>query len=168
MIRIGYANIRCCVCRDVGYYIVINLSVISVQPQGDMNIRIQLLKIRYSLFVNFDLRPIGVVLRPKGNIVIPCCVELPRHDKLIKASRAMAGGQYRKYCHQKSYRKQYGYKLFHPLVPPLETPSIIFFLNTRNRTISGTEMTTTAAIIAGIFSLPKPFSRMACIPLETR
>ncbi len=49
----------------------------------------------------------------------------------------------------------------HPFVPPLDTPSIIFFRNARNRTISGTEITTTAAIIAGTFSRPKPFSRIS-------
>ena len=37
---------------------------------------------------------------------------------------------------------------------------MILFLNSKNKTISGREMTTTAAIIAGMFSLPKPFSRM--------
>lgn len=31
----------------------------------------------------------------------------------------------------------------------------------RNSAISGAEMTTTAAIIAGMFSRPKPFSRIS-------
>lgn len=34
--------------------------------------------------------------------------------------------------------------------------------------MSGTEITTTAAIMAGIFSRPKPFSRISWIPLDTR
>ena len=34
--------------------------------------------------------------------------------------------------------------------------------------MSGTEMTTTAAIIAGMFSRPKPFSRISWIPFDTR
>ena len=38
---------------------------------------------------------------------------------------------------------------------------MIFFRKIRNRTISGTEMTTTAAIMAGMFSRPKPFSRIS-------
>ena len=42
---------------------------------------------------------------------------------------------------------------FHPFVPPLATPSMIFFRKTRNRTIRGREITTTAAIIEGIFHI---------------
>ena len=45
---------------------------------------------------------------------------------------------------------------------------MIFLWKIRNSTISGTEMTTTAAIIAGMFSRPKPFSRISWIPFETR
>ena len=33
--------------------------------------------------------------------------------------------------------------------------------------MSGTDITTTAAIMAGMFSRPKPLSRMACMPPET-
>ena len=64
--------------------------------------------------------------------------------------------------------KDKGKLLFHPFVPPLETPAMIFFRKTRNSTISGTLITTTAAIIAGVFSRPKPFSRIAWMPLDTR
>ena len=49
----------------------------------------------------------------------------------------------------------------YPFVPPLATPSMIFLRKIKNSTISGTEMTTTAAIIAGMFSRPKPFSRIS-------
>ena len=45
---------------------------------------------------------------------------------------------------------------------------MIFFRKMRKRTINGTLMTTTAAIIAGVFSRPKPFSRISWIPFETR
>ena len=45
---------------------------------------------------------------------------------------------------------------------------MIFFRNARNSSTSGTEITTTAAIMAGIFSRPKPFSRISWIPLDTR
>ena len=60
------------------------------------------------------------------------------------------------------------YEFFHPFVPPLATPSMIFLRKTRKRMIKGRLITTTAAIIAGIFSRPKPFSLISCIPLETR
>ena len=45
---------------------------------------------------------------------------------------------------------------------------MIFLRKSRNSTTSGTEITTTAAIIAGMFSRPKPFSRIDWMPLETR
>ena len=45
---------------------------------------------------------------------------------------------------------------------------MILLRKIRNSTISGTEITTTAAIIAGMFSRPKPFSRISWMPLETR
>ena len=45
---------------------------------------------------------------------------------------------------------------------------MIFLRKTKNSKISGTEMTSTAAIMAGIFSRQKPFSRMDWMPLETR
>ena len=48
-----------------------------------------------------------------------------------------------------------------PLVPPLATPAMIFLWKIKNRMIRGREMTTTAAIMAGIFSRPKPFSRIS-------
>ena len=53
------------------------------------------------------------------------------------------------------------FDIFHPFVPPLATPSMILLRKNRNSIIRGREMTTTAAIIAGIFSLPKPFSRIS-------
>ena len=40
-------------------------------------------------------------------------------------------------------------------------PAMIFLRKIRNSTISGAEMTQTAAIMAGILSLPKPFSRIS-------
>ena len=45
---------------------------------------------------------------------------------------------------------------------------MIFFLKMMKRIISGSETATTAAIIAGTFSRPNPFSRIYCIPFETR
>ena len=45
---------------------------------------------------------------------------------------------------------------------------MIFLRKIRKRTISGTEMATTAAIMAGTFARPKPFWRISWMPLETR
>ena len=49
----------------------------------------------------------------------------------------------------------------YPLVPPLATPAMTLRRKIRNSRIRGTEITTTAAIIAGMFSRPKPFSRIS-------
>ena len=49
----------------------------------------------------------------------------------------------------------------YPFVPLLETPSMIFSRKIRKSTTSGIEITTTAAIMAGIFSRPNPFSRIS-------
>ena len=56
----------------------------------------------------------------------------------------------------------------HPLIPPLDTPDMILLRKARNSAISGTEITTTAAIMAGMFSRPKPFWRISWMPLDTR
>ena len=45
---------------------------------------------------------------------------------------------------------------------------MIFLWKMRKMMISGIEMTTTAAIIAGMFSLPNPDSRIVWMPLDTR
>ena len=49
----------------------------------------------------------------------------------------------------------------HPFVPPLETPSMIFLWKSRNSKMSGRDTITTAAIMAGMFSRPRPFSRIS-------
>ena len=58
--------------------------------------------------------------------------------------------------------------IHYPFVPPLDTPAMILSRKARNSTISGTLTATTAAIIAGISCRPKPLSRIAWIPLDTR
>ena len=60
------------------------------------------------------------------------------------------------------------FSYYYPFKPLLDTPLIICFLNTANKTKSGIETHTTAAIIAGIFSRPKPDVRSVCIPLEIK
>ena len=45
---------------------------------------------------------------------------------------------------------------------------MILLRKTRKSTISGMEITTTAAIMAGMLSRPKPCSRLYWIPLDTR
>ena len=74
------------------------------------------------------------------------------------AEPAVAGGERKEKRRNKQKNNNF---LHHPFVPPLETPDIILRLKMRKITISGTEIATTAAIIAGTLSRPKPFSRIA-------
>jgi prepilin-type N-terminal cleavage/methylation domain-containing protein len=103
-------------------------------------------------FINADSRALsGFTLYAKST-------EAFRHGKSDALFRAVTAAEQR----QQKKAQQGGSKASdHPLVPPLDTPAMIFFRKIRNRMISGTEMTTTAAIIAGIFSRPKPFSRIS-------
>ena len=167
MVRICYADIRRGVCGDVGYDIVVDLAVVRIKPDVDLDIRIDLLKIRDRLMVYIRLGLVRVILSPECDLEAARIVEFLRDHKLIHPPGAVTAGE-RKERKEHYTCKKYGETLFHPFVPPLETPSMILFLKIRNMTMSGTEMTTTAAIIAGMFSLPNPFSRISWIPFETR
>ena len=161
MVRVGDAHIGGGICGDVGDHIVVNSRVVRIQPHIHGDVRIQLFKIPDGLLINGGLPLVGVVLGPEGNGVLLCGVKGFRH-RVVKLRRAgvfrqgsVAAGE------QQQRRKQEDDDFFHPLVPPLATPAMIFFRKSRNRTISGREMTTTAAIMAGMFSRPKPLSRIS-------
>ena len=165
MVRVGDAHIGSGIGGDVGNHILINPAVIGVQLQIHLDIGIQRLKVRNGLFIDIDLIDIGIILGPEGNFILPGFVKAIRHFKSIPLHRTVAAAQQ---PGQQSRQQNKCGEFFHPLLPPLATPSIIFRRNTRNSTISGREITTAAAIMAGIFSRPKPLSRMACRPLDTR
>ena len=169
MVRIGDAHVRRGsrgnVCDDV----IIDIAVIRIKAQIHRNIRVQLLKVGDRLLIDLCLIDIRIVFRPECNLIISGGVKALRHRESGLLSLSVAAGKKRQ-AHKAEARKRRNSfpRLSHPFIPPLDTPSIIFFRNTRNRMISGTEMTTTAAIMAGIFSRPKPFSRISWIPFETR
>ena len=132
-----------------------------------MDVGIERLKVRNGLLVDLGLGLVGVVLGPEADLILPGAVKALRHDKVVIAARAVAGRE-RQQAQRAQQRAEDAFPSFHPLVPPLETPAMIFLRKSRNSTISGTEITTTAAIMAGMFSRPKPFSRIDWMPLETR
>ena len=161
MIRVGDADIWSGICRDIGDYIGIDAGVVRIDSQSNMNIGVKLLKIFYSLLISGCLVFVRVTFAPENQFVIFrgieafrqriafCVLRALRYQVTVAAGEQQGGG------------KHQGKQLFHPLVPPLATPDMIFFRKIRNSTISGREITVTAAIMAGIFSRPKPFSRIS-------
>ena len=115
---------------------------------------------------------VEVIVRFCAGIVegIPVSQPVKVYPGLAGSAGAVTGAQ-RQHAEEHQQRQKEGRESVspdHPLVPPLETPAMTFLRKIRNSTISGTEMTTTAAIMAGMFSRPKPFSRISWMPLETR
>jgi len=149
---------------NVGDHVVVDIAVVGVQPQVYGDIGIQVLELGNGLFVNISLAHIGIVFRPEGDLIGLRFVKGRRHGKggALPAAVAACQGQ------AQGQRQNKAEKLFHPFVPPWETPSMIFFRKAKNSRINGTEITTTAAIMAGMFSRPKPFSRISWMPPDTR
>ena len=159
MVRIGNADIRRRLGGNICDNVVVYLAVIGIQPQVHGNVRIQLFKIRDRLLINIGLALVRVIFCPKRQLVLLLSVKLFRHRKPGCLLRAMAACQ--KQARSQQPCRRFCPAMSHPLIPPRDTPAMIFLRNTRNSTISGTLITTTAAIIAGIFSRPKPFSRIS-------
>ncbi len=160
MVWVGYADVRGGACCDVGYNVVVNPAVISVKPQIYAYVWIKLLKIRDSLFVDGSLGLVGVVFCPEGKLILAGFVKFCGDIESFGFSRAVTSCKGETaYSHDS--RAEDRKSPFHPFVPPLETPSIILLRKIRKMIISGMDITTTAAIMAGIFSLPNPFSRIS-------
>ena len=159
MVGVGYAYVGGSAGGDVRYNVVVYLAVVGVQAEIYGNVRVERLEIRYRLFVNRGLSFVGVVFRPERYLVVFTLVKAVGNGELFKSSASVTGreGKTRRRRDECKCKRE----LFHPFVPPLATPAIIFLRNMRNSTMSGTDITTTAAIIAGMFSLPKPFSRIS-------
>ena len=196
MVRVGDADVGRRVGRDVGDDVVVYFAVVRVKAHVDLDMGIQGLEVGDRLLIDHRLGLVRVVLGPERDLGRSALVERFGHLELRPPLGAVAPGQKRdgqnyssqhchellkmrasfcehlkiraSFCENLKTRASFCESFFHPLVPPLETPAMIFLWKMRNRTISGIEMTTTAAIIAGIFSRPKPFSRISWIPLETR
>ena len=158
VIRIGNADIGRCPCRNIGDHIIINIAIVGIKPQIYRNIGIDLFKIRNGFLIDLCLGLVGIILCPESDRIISVLLKALRHRKRFQSLRTVTSRkQYHAGRHSPKQSPFFPFD-FHPLVPPLDTPVMILSLKIRNKTISGTEMITTAAIIAGIFSLPKPFS----------
>ena len=161
VVRVGDADIRRGAGGDVGDDVVVDPGVVGVQPDIHGDIGVELLKVPDGFLIDGGLHLVGVVFGPEGDLIVPGGIEALRQGVLpgtlpgVRHQMAMAAGE------QKGKKQHQGKCFFHPLVPPLATPAMIFFRKIRNRTISGREITVTAAIMAGMFSRPKPFSRIS-------
>ena len=164
VVGVGDADVGGGVRGDVGNDVVVDFAVVRIQPEIHGDVGIQFFKVRDGLLVDVHLSHVGVVFCPEGDLIPPGGVKLIGNRIGTGSGGILPGGQRTVAAGEgKGQRKgkQQGKQLFHPFTPPLETPSMIFFRKIRNRTISGREMATTAAIMAGMFSRPKPFSRIS-------
>ena len=164
MVRVGDAHVGGGAGGDVGDNVVVDVAVVGVQPQVHGDVGVQPLELRNGLAVDVRLELVGVVFRPEGDFIV-VLGKAVGHGKGRPLLAAVAARRREAQQHRQRQAKAF---VSHPLVPPWETPSIIFLRKARNSRISGTEMTTTAAIMAGMFSRPKPFSRISWMPLDTR
>ena len=158
MVGIGYAYVRRRAGGDVCYDVVIYFPVIRVKADIDLDVRVKRFKVGNGFSVYFHLRFVRIVLCPERYFVIFRRIKLLRQGEIGGKPRAVTRRENRHDRAKENSGKHRRENSFHPFVPPLATPSIILFLNTRKRIISGSDTATTAAIIAGMFSLPKPFS----------
>ena len=83
MIWIGDANIGGGTGRDIGNHIVIDVSIVCVQPNVYRDIGVQGLKSVYGLLINFCLGFVGIVLCPKGDAKWFCLVKGIRQRKRL-------------------------------------------------------------------------------------
>ena len=167
MVRIRDTDVRRCLGGDVGNDVVVDFAVIRIQAQVDLNVRVQRFKPFDGVLVNGNLGHVGVVLRPERDFVLLRFIKFFGNIENLQPFGAMAACQGKQADKQIDKQKPLAL-LSHPFVPPLATPAMIFCRKIRNRTISGTEIETTAAIMAGMFSRPNPLSRIAWMPLDTR
>ena len=166
MVGVGDTHVGGGAGGDVGDDVVINFAVVGVQAQLHVDVGVKLLKVGNGLLVDVGLALIGVVFGPEGDLIGAALIKGVWHLKACRLLGAVAAGE----SQQQGGGEQGRTDAFssHPLIPPLDTPAMIFFRNRKNSRMRGTEMTTTAAIMAGMFSRPKPFSRISWIPLDTR
>ena len=160
MIRIGDADVRRRIRRDIRDHIVVDLPVVRIQANVDVDIGIQLLKRLDRRLIDLRLRFIGIILCPKRELLFLRRVKRFGHFKGGKPACAMASCTYGDGENRRQQQRRF-FHCVHPFVPPLDTPSMILLRNSRNSTMSGSEIATTAAIMAGMFSRPNPFSRIA-------
>ena len=70
MVGIGDADVRRSTGRNIRDYVIINSSVIGVEAESYLDIRIKRLEIRDGLLIDRNLRQIGIVFRPEGDLIL--------------------------------------------------------------------------------------------------
>ena len=158
MVGIGDAHIGSGGGGNVGNDVVVDAAVIGVQPHFHGDVGVQRVELGNGLLVDIGLGDVGVVLGPEGDGKLAAGIQLLWQLEAGALPGPVAAGKGQQ---QGGDQQQGKHSFFHPLVPPLATPAMIFLWKSRNSTISGREITTTAAIMAGMFSRPKPFSRIS-------
>ena len=103
MVRISDADIGSGVRGDVGDNVVIQPSIIGIQPQIDFDIGIELFKTGNGLLVDLHLRQVGIVFCPEGDLVIPAGVKAFRNRKGIQTSGTVTTGKHRGNQHQQKH-----------------------------------------------------------------
>ena len=170
MVGIGDADIGRGIGGNIGDHVIVYSAIIRIQPQVHSHIGIEGLEILDGLLIDSGLGLVGVVLGPKGDLIILLRIKFIGNLERIHASGTVTAckqkdGAHKKRCKTRLYRTQmrlaFLVYVFHPLVPPLDTPAMTLLRKIKNSKINGTEITTTAAIIAGMISRPKPFSRIS-------
>ena len=93
MVGISDAHIRSGISGNIGYDIVVNTSVIGVEADIYMNIRVECFKVRYSLRVNIGLGLVGIVFCPEGDLVVTRSIKSFGNCKLLEGTSSMAAGK---------------------------------------------------------------------------
>src|SRR5699024_6367561 len=136
VVGVGDADVGGGAGGDVGDDVVVDIAVVGVQAQRHRDVGVQRLKVRNGLLVNFGLADVGIVFGPEGDLIVPGRVKGGGHREGRLFAAAVAAGQQQR--PGQSRRGERGWQaVFHPLVPPLDTPSMILLRNARNSKISG-------------------------------
>ena len=96
VVRVGDAHIGGGVGGDVGDDIVVDLAVVSVEPQLHGDVGVQRLEVGDGLVVDVHLGLVGVVLGPERDLILPRLVKAVRHGEGVLAAGAVTpaeGGQ---------------------------------------------------------------------------
>ena len=93
MVGIGDADVGCGPGGDIGDHVVVDLSIVCIQPQVYRDIGIQGLEILNGLFVNVRLTLVGVIFGPEGDLICFCFIKGLRRLEGLRFPGAVAAGQ---------------------------------------------------------------------------
>ena len=90
MVRIRNADIGRCVGRNIGDDIVVDLTVIGVEPHVHLDIRVESFEAADCIFIDFCLCLVRVILGPEGDLMFDIFVKFLRHHEFHSLRRAVA------------------------------------------------------------------------------